>query len=237
MILRRRYPDPRVPLRHENAPQLLVATILSAQCTDVMVNRVTPALFQRYRTAADFASADPRELEDMIRPTGFFRQKAKAIMAASRTLMERFGGEVPSTMEELLMLEGVGRKTANVLLGGYYGVPGVVVDTHVRRLSQRLALTGQNDPDKIEQDLMRLIPRKEWSAFSLRLIFFGREICTARGPRCPVCPLNRLCPSAKYRGAPPWMGRRPPARGPRGRAGQTGRRRAVRRAAARTKRG
>jgi len=236
-VLRRRYPDPRVPLRHENPLQLLVATILSAQCTDAMVNRVTPALFQRYRAAADFANADPRELEELIRPTGFFRQKTKAIMAASHTLVERFGGEVPSTMEELLMLEGVGRKTANVILGGYYGVPGVVVDTHVRRLSQRLGLTGQDDPEKIEQDLMRFIPREEWSAFSLRLIFFGREICTARNPRCPVCPLNRLCPSAKYRGAPPWMARRPQARGPRARAGQTRRRRAVRRAAKRAKRG
>ncbi len=235
-VLRRRYPDPRIPLRHENALQLLVATILSAQCTDAMVNRVTPALFQRYRTAADFARADPRELEDMIRPTGFFRQKAKAIQSAARTLGERFGGEVPRTMDELLMLEGVGRKTANVILGGFYGTPGIVVDTHVRRLSQRLALTGQKDPDKIEQDLMRLIPRKEWSAFSLRLIFFGREICTARGPRCPVCPLNRLCPSAKYRGAPPWMTRRPAARGPRPRGRQTVRRR-VGRAAVRAKRG
>jgi len=231
-VLRRRYPDPRVPLRHENPLQLLVATILSAQCTDAMVNRVTPALFQRYRAAADFANANPRELEGLIRPTGFFRQKTKAIMAASHTLVERFGGEVPSTMEELLMLEGVGRKTANVILGGYYGVPGVVVDTHVRRLSQRLGLTGHDDPEKIEQDLMRFIPREEWSAFSLRLIFFGREICTARNPRCPVCPLNRLCPSAKYRGAPPWM-----ARGPHGRAGQTRRRRAVRRVARRAKRG
>ncbi len=203
--LRRRYPDPRVPLRHENALQLLVATILSAQCTDAMVNRITPALFARYRSAADFAGADTREFEKMIRPTGFFRQKTKAILGAARTLVERFGGAVPGTMEELLLLEGVGRKTANVILGGFYGVPGVVVDTHVRRLSRRLALTGADEPDRIEQDLMRLIPRREWSAFSLRLIFFGREICAARNPRCPVCPLNRYCPSAKYGGTPPWM--------------------------------
>src|SRR3989304_3714260 len=154
----------------------------------------------------------------------------QAVVAASHTLGERFGGEVPSTMEELLMLEGVGRKTANVILGGYYGVPGVVVDTHVRRLSQRLGLTGHDDPEKIEQDLMRFIPREEWSAFSLRLIFFGREICTARTPRAPVCPLTRLCPSAKYRGAPPWMARRPPARGPRARTGPTRPRRRGRRA-------
>ncbi len=204
-VLRRRYPDPRVPLRHENALQLLVATILSAQCTDTMVNRITPALFARYRTAADFASADTREFQTVIRPTGFFRQKSKAIVGAARTLVERFEGEVPQTMEELLLLEGVGRKTANVILGGFYGIPGVVVDTHVRRLSRRLALTGSTEPDRIEQDLMRLIPRREWSAFSLRLIFFGREICAARNPRCPVCPLSRYCPSAKYGGAPPWM--------------------------------
>ncbi|MBI3975396.1 MAG: endonuclease III [Armatimonadetes bacterium] len=206
--LKRRYPDARVPLHHENAFQLLVATILSAQCTDAMVNRVTPVLFARYRTARDFAAARPRDLEALIRPTGFFRQKTKAIIGASRTLVERFGGEVPRTMEDLLTLDGVGRKTANVILGGFYGTPGVVVDTHVRRLSQRLALTGSDEPERIEQDLMLLIPRRAWSALSLRLIFFGREVCTARSPRCPACPLNRFCPSAKYRGAPPWMARR-----------------------------
>jgi endonuclease-3 len=205
-------------LRHENAFQLLVATILSAQCTDAMVNRVTPGLFARYRTPRDFAAARARDLERMIRPTGFFRQKTKAIMGASHDLLARFGGEVPRTMEELVSLSGVGRKTANVILGGYYGVPGVVVDTHVRRLSQRLALTGWDDPERIEQDLMRLIPRREWSDFSLRLIFFGREVCTARSPRCPTCPLNRLCPSAKYRGAPPWMPRREQPQAVRGRA-------------------
>ncbi|MGH2452226.1 MAG: endonuclease III [bacterium] len=207
-VLRRRYPDPRVPLRHENAFQLLVATILSAQCTDAMVNRVTPGLFARYRTPRDFAAARVRDVEKIIRPTGFFRQKTKAIMRASRDLLERFDGEVPATMEDLVSLGGVGRKTANVLLGGFFGLPGVVVDTHVRRLSRRLALTGWEDPARIEQDLMRLVPRREWSDFSLRLIFFGREVCTARSPRCPTCPLNRLCPSAPYRGAPPWMVRR-----------------------------
>ncbi len=215
--LRHRYPTPRVPLHHENAFQLLVATILSAQCTDAMVNRVTPGLFARYRTPGDFAGARARDLERMIRPTGFFRQKTRAIMGASRDLPERFAGEVPRTMHELVSLSGVGRKTANVILGGFYGVPGVVVDTHVRRLSQRLALSGWDDPDRIEQDLMRLIPRREWSDFSLRLIFFGREVCTARSPRCPTCPLNPLCPSAKYRGAPPWMGRRGRPQASRGR--------------------
>ncbi|MDR7465614.1 MAG: endonuclease III [Armatimonadota bacterium] len=234
--LRQRYPQARVPLRHENAFQLLVATILSAQCTDARVNQVTPLLFQRYRTPADFAAADPRELEALIRPTGFFRQKAKAIMAASRTLVERFGGEMPRTMEDLLQLEGVGRKTANVVLGGYYGVPGVVVDTHVRRLSQRLALTGSDDPDVIEQDLMRLVPREEWTAFSLRLIFLGREICTARNPRCPACPLNPLCPSATYRGAPPWMSQPGPRRAAQ-RASAQGARRGGRVSAARARRG
>lgn len=206
--LAERYPHPRVPLRHRNAFELLVATILSAQCTDAMVNRVTPQLFARFRTPEDFARADPRELEALIRPTGFFRQKTQALQAMSRALLERFGGRVPRTMEELVTLPGVGRKTANVILGGYYGVPGVVVDTHVRRLSQRLGLTAHDDPDEIEQDLMRLVPREEWSAFSLRLIFFGREVCTARNPLCSACPLADLCPSAPYRGSPPWMRRR-----------------------------
>lgn len=173
-----------------------------------MVNRVTPVLFARYRTPRDFAAARPRDLERLIRPTGFFRQKTKAIQGASRDLLARFGGDMPQRMEDLVTLSGVGRKTANVILGGYFGIPGVVVDTHVRRLSQRLALTGWDDPERIEQDLMRLIPRREWSDFSLRLIFFGREVCTARAPRCPTCPLNALCPSAKYRGSPPWMPRR-----------------------------
>jgi endonuclease-3 len=207
-LLRRRYPDPQLPLRHENALQLLVATILSAQCTDAMVNRVTPGLFARYRTAEEFARADPRELGTQIHSTGFFRQKAKAIIGTCRALVERFAGEVPATMEALLTLDGVGRKTANVILGGFYRIPGIVVDTHVRRLSQRLGLTGSDDPDRIEQDLMRLIPRREWSDFSLRLIFFGREICPARKPLCPTCPLHHLCPSARHGGTPPWMSRR-----------------------------
>jgi len=206
--LAERYPHPRVPLRHRNAFELLVATILSAQCTDAMVNRVTPQLFARFRTPEDFARADPQELEALIRPTGFFRQKTQALQAMSRALLERFGGRVPRTMEELVTLPGVGRKTANVILGGYYGIPGVVVDTHVRRLSQRLGLTAHDDPDEIEQDLMRLVPREEWSAFSLRLIFFGREVCMARNPLCTACPLADLCPSAPYRGSPPWMRRR-----------------------------
>ncbi len=220
--LKERFPQVRLPLHHRNPFQLLVATILSAQCTDVMVNRVTPVLFGKYRTPADFASAGARDLERIIRPTGFFHQKTRALMAASRSLLERFGGRVPLTMEELLTLEGVGRKTANVILsakrlepwGGDGDDPhdglGIVVDTHVRRLSQRLGLVYTNDPAKIEQALMKLVPRTEWDAFSLRLIYFGREVCTARLPRCPICPLKDLCPSAPYRGHPPWMRAREP---------------------------
>ncbi len=202
--LARRYPNPAIPLRHSSPFQLLIATILSAQSTDVLVNEVTKTLFQRYRTPADFAGARREDLERAIHSTGFFRSKARAIQNASRQLVERYGGEVPRTIEELVQLDGVGRKTANVVLN-VFGVPGIVVDTHVRRLSRRMALTAHDEPDKIEQDLMALLPRREWSAFSLRLIYFGREICGARRPLCPTCPLRDLCPSAPYGGAPPWM--------------------------------
>jgi endonuclease-3 len=207
-----------VPLKHRTPLQLLVATILSAQCTDAQVNKVTPALFARYRTAEDFASADLSELESYIRSTGFYHQKARAIREMARALLARFGGEVPGTMEELLQLPGVGRKTANVILGAAFGHPGMVVDTHVRRISQRWGLTAHDDPSKIERDLMALLDRAEWSDFSLRVIYFGRDVCTARAPQCPGCPLRRLCPSAPYAGRPPWMaarragGRVPPAR-------------------------
>ncbi len=216
-LLHDRYPEVRLPLHHRDPFQLLVATILSAQCTDAMVNRVTPILFEKYRTPGNFAAAKPRELERIIRPTGFFRQKTRAIIGASQSLVERFGGRVPLTMDELLSLEGVGRKTANVVLaakriepwGGGRDDPndglGVVVDTHVRRLSQRLGLVATSDPEKIERALMQIVPRSEWDGFSLRLIYFGREICTAKRPLCPTCPLNALCPSARYRGSPPWM--------------------------------
>ncbi len=225
-VLREHYPQVRLPLRHRDPFQLLIATILSAQCTDAMVNRVSPMLFEKYRTPADLAAAKPRELERIIKSTGFFRQKTRAIISASQTLVEQFAGRVPLTMDELRTLEGVGRKTANVLLsakrlepwGGGVDDPsdglGIVVDTHVRRLSQRLGLARTSDPEKIEQALMRLIPRAEWDAFALRLIYFGREVCTAKRPRCPVCPLNALCPSAPYRGNPPWM--RPRAASARG---------------------
>ncbi len=222
--LRERYPEIRVPLKHRDPFQLLVSTILSAQCTDAMVNRVTPVLFARFKTPQDFASAKSRDLERIVKPTGFFRQKTKAITGMSRSLMERFGGRVPLTMDELVTLEGVGRKTANVVLSAKRLEPwgggddpndglGVVVDTHVRRLSQRLGLATTDDPEKIEQQLMALVPRSEWDGLSLRLIYFGREICTAKRPQCPRCPLNLLCPSASYLGLPPWMRSRRPTRG------------------------
>jgi endonuclease-3 len=204
--LAKRYPRVEIPLHHSNRLELLVATILSAQCTDARVNMTTPALFARYRTAADYAGARPKDLEAMIRSTGFFHAKARAIQAMARALLERHDGKVPVTMEELVALPGVGRKTANVVLGEA-GVPGIVVDTHVRRLTRRMALTPNDDPEKIEPDIGALLPRNEWSDFSLRLIFFGREVCTAARPGCPGCPLRGLCPSARYLGSPPWMGK------------------------------
>lgn len=216
--LAERYPQIRVPLRHRDPFQLLVATILSAQCTDAMVNRVTPALFARYPTPQALAAARPADVEQLIKPTGFFRQKTRAIQAMSRSLLERFGGRVPLTMDELVTLEGVGRKTANVVLAAKRLEPwgggddpsdgmGIVVDTHVRRVSRRLGLVESDDPERIEQELMALVPRAEWGGFSLRLIYFGREVCTARGPQCPSCPLRRDCPASPYLGAPPWMRR------------------------------
>jgi len=193
-ILRERYPEVKPPLSHEIPFQLLVATILSAQCTDQQVNRVTGELFDHLRTPADFAQAPLKTIEKFIRSTGFFHNKAKNIKNCSRALLENHAGQVPQTLEELVQLPGVGRKTANVILGAVFQTPGIVVDTHVGRISQRLGLTGNQDPGKIESDLMKIIPRHDWSGFSLRLIFFGREICTARKPKCPTCPLNKLCP-------------------------------------------
>jgi endonuclease-3 len=206
-FLAQRYPVTRLPLKHRNPLQLLVATILSAQCTDAQVNRVTPALFARYKTAADFAAADPDELEEFIRSTGFYRQKARSIVQMARALEEQFGGTVPQTMEDLLRLRGVGRKTANVIIGGAFGRPGMVVDTHVRRISRRWGLTAHDDPAKIEQDLMALLPPHGWSDFSLRVIYFGRQTCTAKRPQCPGCPIRKLCPSAPFAGSPPWLAR------------------------------
>ena len=188
------YPDVTCALLHENPFQLLVSTILSAQCTDVRVNMVTPGLFKKYPTIESFAYANPGELEQDIRSTGFFRNKTKSIMGASKKLLDDFGSTVPKTMEELLTLAGVARKTANVVLGTGFGIAsGVVVDTHVQRLSERLDLTRNTDPKKIEQDLMNVIPREKWILFSHQLIWHGRKICQARKPRCVDCNLEKLC--------------------------------------------
>jgi endonuclease-3 len=188
------YPQVKTQLLYRSPFELLVATILSAQCTDNQVNRVTPALFRRMRRPRDFVKTPVAEIEALVRPTGFYRNKARHIKACCEALMERHGGHVPRTLMDLVELPGVGRKTANVVLGAAFDTPGVVVDTHVGRISGRLGLTKHKDPKKIELDLMRIIPRNEWSDFSLRLIFFGRATCTARKPKCPVCPLRHLCP-------------------------------------------
>ena len=188
------YPAASCELTHGNAFQLLISTILSAQCTDVRVNQVTATLFPKYPTAEAFAHANPAELEREIRPTGFFRNKTKSIMGASKAILENFGGQVPRTMEEILTLPGVARKTANVVLGTAYGIAsGVVVDTHVQRLSQRLDLTRNEDPKKIEQDLIEIIPTEKWILFSHQLIWHGRRVCVARKPRCIECNLEKLC--------------------------------------------
>lgn len=193
-ILDSLYPQVKPQLFYRNPFELLVATILSAQCTDNQVNRVTPVLFKRMRRPQDFAKTPVAEIEELVRPTGFYRNKARNIKGCCEALIERHGGQVPRTLEELVALPGVGRKTANVVLGAAFDTPGVVVDTHVGRISGRLGMTKHKDPKKIELDLMRLIPRPEWSDFSLRLIFFGRETCRARKPKCPICPLDHLCP-------------------------------------------
>lgn len=190
------YPDATCELKHANPFQLLISTILSAQCTDVRVNQVTESLYKKYPNAKAFAYANPSELEQEIRPTGFFRNKTKSIMGASKAVVEKFGGEVPRTMEEILTLPGVARKTGNVVLGTAYGIAsGVVVDTHVQRLSNRLELTKHQDPKKIEQDLTRIIPQNKWIQFSHQLIWHGRRVCIARKPRCVSCNLELLCHS------------------------------------------
>ena len=196
--LERAYPDATCALHHASALELVVATILSAQCTDARVNLVTPVLFAKYRTAADYAVADPRALEREIQSTGFFRNKTKAIIGMAQALVERHGGHVPDTMEELTRLPGVGRKTANVILGTWFGKnDGVVVDTHVHRLTRLLKLTTNDDPVKIERDLMALLPRDQWTWFSHTLIRHGREVCVARRPKCEACVVNELCPSSR----------------------------------------
>jgi endonuclease-3 len=195
--LKRRFPDARCALDHEDAYQLLVATILSAQCTDARVNMVTPELFTRYPGPAELARARPSDVEEMIRSTGFFRNKTRSLIGMAQAVVADHRGQVPRSMEELRVLPGVGRKTANVVLGNAYGInEGITVDTHVARVSRRLGLTDQEDPVKIERDLMPLFPRKEWALLSHLLIFHGRQICLARRPRCGECPLSDLCPSA-----------------------------------------
>jgi endonuclease-3 len=196
--LRKTYPDAVCALNHRSAWELTVATILSAQCTDVRVNLVTPELFRLFPTPVAMAVASLPELEELIRTTGFFRNKAKSIQGAGRVVIEEFAGQVPRTMEEMLRIPGVARKTANVVLGSWYGIAvGVVVDTHVLRLSRRLELTKQDDPVKVEQDLMRVVPQKDWIDFSHEMIFHGRQICVARTPRCANCTLERVCNSAE----------------------------------------
>lgn len=194
-----RWPDARCELDFRTPLELLVATVLSAQTTDVRVNQVTPALFARYPDAAAYAGADPAELEALIRPTGFFRAKARSLQGLGRALLERFDGEVPARLEDLVTLPGVGRKTANVVLGDAFGIPGITVDTHVGRLARRLGWTTQEDPVKVERDIAALIPRAEWTLLSHRLIFHGRRTCHARTPDCASCPITRDCPSALVR--------------------------------------
>ena len=189
------YPDARCLLNFSNALELLVATILAAQCTDKMVNEVTAELFRRYRSAREFAAANPAELEIQIRATGFFRQKAKSVIATCRAIVERHGGRVPETIEELTALPGVGRKTANVVLGNVFGRPAIIVDTHVKRLAGRLGLSSESDPDKIETDLQALLPPKEWTPFSHRVGFHGRQVCFARKPAHDKCAVVQWCPS------------------------------------------
>ncbi len=191
------YPDVRCALTHRSAWELLVATILSAQCTDVRVNMVTPVLFQKYPTPQHFAALNPEELEGDIRSTGFFRNKAKSIVGAARKVVNDFGGEVPADMDKLLTVPGAARKTANVVLGSWFGkADGVVVDTHVHRISRRLELTDKDDPQKIEQDLMKILPREKWIDFSHQIIHHGRALCIARKPKCADCPLENICHAA-----------------------------------------
>ena len=192
-ILRKTHADAKIALNFSNPLELLIATVLSAQCTDVRVNIVTKDLFKKYRKAADYVTVEPGELEEDIRTTGFFRNKTKNIQAACKDILEKFDGKIPDTMEELTSLAGVGRKTANVILGNAYGVPGITTDTHVIRLSRLMGLSKNTDPVKLEQDLMELIPKKDWTMFSHYMIFHGRRICNARKPDCAHCPVQPHC--------------------------------------------
>ena len=197
-ILSEAYPQAKVALNFSTPLEMLVATILSAQCTDERVNQVTASLFQKYRTGEDYLRVPEAELAADIKPTGFFNQKTRAIRGACQRIMEVYGGQVPDTMDDLLTLPGVARKTANIVLGNAFGkVEGIAVDTHVRRLAQRLGFTSEKDPDKIERDLMRLVPSDQWFPFTYVLIEHGRRICVARVPKCEACPVNYLCPSSR----------------------------------------
>ncbi len=198
--LRAAIPEANTELAHRSPWELLVATILSAQCTDQRVNQVTPALFKRYPTPRDMAQANPAELETLIKSTGFYKSKAKSLIGSGKAVAERFNGTVPATMEELTSIPGVGRKTANVILGTAFGQPAVVVDTHVKRVANRLALTRSDDPDEIERNLQKLFPQSEWTAVSHRLLLHGRYTCLARAPRCTICPIYDECP---------WKGKTP----------------------------
>jgi len=192
-LLSKEIPDSRIALKFSNPLELLIATILSAQCTDVKVNQVTQTLFKKYKNAEDYLNVNIKELEEDIRPTGFYRNKAKAIQKCCQELVSRFAGKVPKTMEELVTLPGVGRKTANVILGNAFGIPGIAVDTHVHRVSQRIGLTQKDDPMKIEFDLMEIVPREEWTHFSNLLIWHGRKTCIARKPLCEKCSIKKFC--------------------------------------------
>jgi endonuclease-3 len=197
-ILSETYPDAKVALNFSTPLEMLVATILSAQCTDERVNQVTGALFQKYRTCEDYLRVPESELAADIKPTGFFNQKTRAIRGACQRIVEVYGGRVPDTMEDLLTLPGVARKTANIVLGNAFGkVEGIAVDTHVRRLAERLGFSTEKDPDKIERGLMHLVPREKWFPFTYVLIEHGRRVCTARNPKCEICPVNHLCPSSR----------------------------------------
>jgi len=195
-ILKKTYPEATIALHFRDPLELLIATILSAQCTDVRVNMVTPALFKKYKSAADWARADIKEIEQDIKTCGFYRNKAISIKGATKKIAEEFSGKVPATMEELVTLPGVGRKTANVVLGNAFGIPAIACDTHVIRLSRRLQLSENSDPVKLEFDLADIVPKKDWTIFSHLLIFHGRNICVARKPECPVCPIAQFCPAA-----------------------------------------
>jgi len=197
-LLKKEHPRAKIALKFNNALELLVAVVLSAQCTDSRVNIVTKSLFKKYKNTKDYAKANLKNFEKDIRPTGFYRNKARNIIAAAKKMVDDFGAKVPNTMDKLIQLPGVARKTANIVLFNAFGkVEGIAVDTHVRRLSQRLGLSKNNDPDKIEQDLMKILPKKEWGRFSYLLIEHGRNICIAKKPQCPKCMLAKLCPAKK----------------------------------------